>query len=526
MKNSKKKPKLKKYNYGGAALSGATTGLGMASSIAPMAGPYAPIVMGAGAVIGAGAGLLNEQKTQEQLKQDEYNQYMNNINYTQKQRISSSPMVDGAPPTAFKHGGYKLYPNGGIHSGPFNAEIEREEIVQTPDGSTQQIDGASHENGGVDVNLPNQSRIFSDRLKDPSTRKTYAKMAEKYKVNKEEKTLKDENSSSIARTTANLNMDLKQRKLDEIFNQQEMLKQSKLSGYAKRLGVELPSTSQDQFKNGGTYNLPKYAGTPPYETSGVFTDEKSSPYLTSANSFTFANNRYEDLPTNVADVRPSNFYNTPIQMDPNQMSSNSIVSSPQPSNVNNTPSSLIPNGKTNSGNFNWQDAAVMAGNLAMPTYALATNKAPQTYNIAKPEFKKYDPTQALAEADRQNRIATANLKSNSGGNVGSYLSNLQGLQSNNTANKLAVINKYNNLNTETYNNAQMPLAQMQTQRNIDKQHDDTANRDFKTAQVGQIGTAIASGAKDSKAGKFDQKYLDFLNANYPHLAAKYKYNYK
>jgi len=169
----------------------------------------------------------------------------------------------------------------------------------------------------------------------------------------------------------------------------------------------------------------------------------------------------------------------------------------------------------------WQDAAIMAGNLLGPTYALATNKAPETYDIAKPEFKQYNPSNALQIADQENRMLREQARVNSGGNSSAYLSSLAGLQSNLTRNKAGIQQQYDQMNTSTYNQAQLPIAQMQTQRNIDRQHDVTANRDFKTGYVGQIGTTVAQGALGNKATQQDMDYLNWLNQQYPVLRNKY-----
>jgi len=43
-------------------------------------------------------------------------------------------------------------------------EVEGGEVVETPDGQTNKIKGASHENGGVDVTMPSGTRVYSKRL--------------------------------------------------------------------------------------------------------------------------------------------------------------------------------------------------------------------------------------------------------------------------------------------------------------------------------------------------------------------------
>ena len=152
------------------------------------------------------------------------------------------------------------YAMGGMYQGQPNAEIEgggngtAGEVVNYPDGTTDQAFGERHENGGVPVNLPQATRIFSDRLK--MFKKTFAKIAQRYKTNREEAILKDTTSSSLQKKTAQLNMSTKNKKLDEIFNMQEMMKSKRINSYIKRYG------GTQMYPDGGTHN--PYVSNPNY----------------------------------------------------------------------------------------------------------------------------------------------------------------------------------------------------------------------------------------------------------------------
>lgn len=66
---------------------------------------------------------------------------------------------------AYATGGSVLkYATGG---GAVNApiEVEGEEIVELPNGQMQQMKGPSHEEGGIPMNVPEGTKIYSDRLK-------------------------------------------------------------------------------------------------------------------------------------------------------------------------------------------------------------------------------------------------------------------------------------------------------------------------------------------------------------------------
>ena len=183
--------------------------------------------------------------------------YLDNLEAEAKAKLPE------APPEVFdkdyrqdavwqKLNNYQQYAMGGQSNNP-NAEVEGDELMRYPDGSTQLMNGPSHENGGIPVNIPQGTEIFSDRLKLPGSKQTIAEEAKKYATNKEDKILSNKKSTSIAKNTAKLSSQFKQQKLDELFNAQEQLKQAKLAKYANKLGVNIP---QNQFKMGGMKHYP------------------------------------------------------------------------------------------------------------------------------------------------------------------------------------------------------------------------------------------------------------------------------
>ena len=168
------------------------------------------------------------------------------------------------------------YETGGMYQGPKNAEIELKEVVQHTDGSTEQADGVAHAFGGVPVNLENGARIFSDRLKNPETKLTFAKEAAKFKI----KEVKDRALTA----TEQLVNSVRQKKLDMIFQAQESLKAAKVQAYAKKMGVELPGQHQmhdgsmmpdSEMRYGGKMCYPdggikqQFSNIAPYNKSGI-----------------------------------------------------------------------------------------------------------------------------------------------------------------------------------------------------------------------------------------------------------------
>jgi hypothetical protein len=61
------------------------------------------------------------------------------------------------------------YPMGGAIS-DVPVELEKKEVYRTPGGEMGQVNGPSHAEGGVDVQLPENSFVWSDKLKSSSGR--------------------------------------------------------------------------------------------------------------------------------------------------------------------------------------------------------------------------------------------------------------------------------------------------------------------------------------------------------------------
>jgi len=71
------------------------------------------------------------------------------------------------------------FPYGGMAESP-NVELEKEEVFRTPQGQIGQVDGPTHAQGGVPMNLEPGTEVYSDRV-ILSSGKTAAQEAEKIK---------------------------------------------------------------------------------------------------------------------------------------------------------------------------------------------------------------------------------------------------------------------------------------------------------------------------------------------------------
>ena len=217
-KNSKKNVDLEQYGWGG--LLG--TGLGLA--LAPFTGGLS---LAAGAAIGGGLGgqvdnIIGQSK-QDKL-QEEYLSKLNNKPNTNNQSYNY-PQSDLS---FYKYGG--LVPN---------AEVENNEVLNVPNNQQLPIDfnggdlsklangfyeanGLNHSQGGIDVNIPEGTKIYSDKLKYISG-KTYADEANKLSRDKSkyEKILENKKSTKLNKDTSKRMLDKINKRLNELFIDQE-----------------------------------------------------------------------------------------------------------------------------------------------------------------------------------------------------------------------------------------------------------------------------------------------------------------
>jgi hypothetical protein len=113
-----------------------------------------------------------------------------------------------------------------------NAELEGGEVFITPDGSPTNLGGPSHAQGGVDLQLPNNTMILSDKVK-VGKGQTAADVARPYtsKINKAQAVVSG-NATKLAKQSAKLNLNKYYSKVLDTYNKQEAKKFGK-GGLAK-----------------------------------------------------------------------------------------------------------------------------------------------------------------------------------------------------------------------------------------------------------------------------------------------------
>ncbi len=384
---------------------------------------------------------------------------------------------------------------GGMNGLP-NAELEKQEVFKTPNGQIAGVNGSSHENGGVPINIPAQTKILSDKLKMDG--KTFADLGSKYKTVKEDKIISDDKATSSAKATAKLTSEIKQRKLDELFNAQESMKQSKLADYAKRIGVTLPT---QEFAYGGKSGKQAYDED---RQAIINENDFTTPELTTPNPY--ANQTLYDPSKNYTGGNMTGYNRTADDLY-NQERSQIINDNTIPSERQNIP---------------YGDYASMAANIAAPLYSLATNKKEKPIGFVKPNIRTMDPSAELRSNANANAANIKMLKNAVGGSGGAYLSNIGQIGAQNAERNANTITKYNNANSDIYNRNQSEVASITNTEKDYNRRDEAGYRNINRAAVANLGENASGVLRDNKATQQDYKTLGMISNMYPN----YQYNKK
>jgi len=111
----------------------------------------------------------------------------------------------------------------GTNSGAEEAELERGEMFMLPNMDSYVVGGKKHSQGGEDFVLPEGTIVFSDHLKVPGLKYTFAEQAKKFDITKYKEVLENPHSKSVDRTTAEVMMDRNLKKLQELFQIQQAM---------------------------------------------------------------------------------------------------------------------------------------------------------------------------------------------------------------------------------------------------------------------------------------------------------------
>ena len=406
---------------------------------------------------------------------------------------------------------YPTFAMGGMNTMP-NAQVERQEVMQMPNGTTEQVNGPSHKNGGVNVNIPDGTRIFSDRLKS-SNKKTFAKEAEQFKTDKEEKILKDVKSDKLKKATAELMLAAKNKNLDKLFQEQESLKMSKVQKYAEKHGIQIP-----MMANGGQYKYPTGGTTGDNNAWMQWQSQNWDPETEDYNTAFARFNNTSNNSGSFASPQMNKFGMTPINeqdapfVDANKFRMPSTTSTPQGDTgfkINNQTKDALGYG-----------VGAIAQNLGNLTYLGQQGKK---YNTQQ-EYQ-YNPSllsdkEALRQADTEGRVAAQNIASASGGNAGSYLSNRVALGSGLTKAKAGIMEDFANKNAQIKNQGQQFNIQNKYMvDDVNARNKGAALNNYYTA-LNSVGQGAAGAYKDYNTTQNERKKIGML----PQIYDVYKNN--
>ena len=114
---------------------------------------------------------------------------------------------------------------GGNITGIPNVEVEGEESIQMPNGESFMPQGPSHAQGGIPMELPNNTRVFSKKLNVPGTKNKFSEIHDKTskKIKNYEDTIDDPYATPVAKQTAKRMVEKLRNKQDVLFETQQAL---------------------------------------------------------------------------------------------------------------------------------------------------------------------------------------------------------------------------------------------------------------------------------------------------------------
>lgn len=229
---------------------------GFLQGLAPIAG----LIPGVGSVASglmSGVGGILSASEQNKAEKELANKQARDL-----ARQSQSTVMNPYLPT-FKVGGrFK----GKRFGGTPNAEVEGGEVIITPDGESTNMSGASHAQGGMNVNLPTGSMIFSDKVK-VGKGKTAADMVRPFtkRINDANEVIQGE-STRLAKNTSKLKLNRYYKKAIDAFNKQES---KKYQGGGWHAPLKLDYIEKNHPMAKWVWPFPKGTEDYPYEVAGT-----------------------------------------------------------------------------------------------------------------------------------------------------------------------------------------------------------------------------------------------------------------
>lgn len=352
------------------------------------------------------------------------------------------------------------FPHGGMVGA--NAELEKQENTLNPDGSTNQFNGPSHEQGGIPTQLDPGTLVFSDKLKDKETKKTFAELNKKNNTSKEDKVIDSE--IGIPAKSAELMKKVKNMKSLQLYNKQEEMKMNKLQNYAKKLGIDTGNFA--------------YGGMKKYDGGGVVDDSD-----------------YQAIKPTIDFQKTMN--NTIYQAGQDQLNNN----------------------------FNYDPYLKTAGQIGYGLLNNAGNlyDLNRAKNIENRSFERInpnllDPTEDLKYNDRVYNTQAKAIRSASGGDAGTYLQNMRGNSLSRTMANSRIKMGYANQNAGIKNSIAQYNANSSDRETMANAQIRANQRNLQSQAISKIGQNTAMQMRDNTANSQQDAYLKMLIQMYPQFA--------
>lgn len=130
-------------------------------------------------------------------------------------------------------------------------EVEGEEVGETPDGKVMKFKGPSHENGGIDINLPEGTEMFSKRIKIDGVSIADRKAKREKRTLTLEKLLEGNPTDKLTQNTVSRTKQVNDSEDEFDKNVQEVVK-NVLSQNTKEQNHLVDINEKQKFQGGGT----------------------------------------------------------------------------------------------------------------------------------------------------------------------------------------------------------------------------------------------------------------------------------
>lgn len=145
----------------------------------------------------------------------------------------------------------------GMNNAAGEIEVEGKEVLETPNGKVSEIKGPSHEEGGVNVNVPKGTKIYSDRIKKFGDSMAERKVARENKKLRLEKLLEKNKTDKAIKNTYNRSLSALEKEEQTDLQTQEMF--NNIMGMMEEFAYGTGNNGVQKYA-GGTGEV----GTDPY----------------------------------------------------------------------------------------------------------------------------------------------------------------------------------------------------------------------------------------------------------------------